>query len=60
MDWFFMKNYLIKKGLFMINIIEQDILILKIETFTKDSNNKEINVLKEEKYSLKIFLNIGK
>ena len=54
-----MKNYLIKKGLFMINIIEQDILILKIETFTKDSNNKEINVLKEEKYSLKIFLNIG-
>ncbi|WP_281518150.1 hypothetical protein [Thomasclavelia cocleata] len=55
-----MKNYLIKKGLFMINIIEQDILILKIETFTKDSNNKEINVLKEERYSLKIFLNIGK
>ncbi len=55
-----MKNYLIKKGVFMINIIEQDILTLKIETFTKDSNNKEINVLKEEKYSLKIFLNIGK
>ncbi|MCR1960092.1 hypothetical protein [Thomasclavelia cocleata] len=33
---------------------------LKIETFTKESDNKEINVLKEGKYSLKIFLNIEK
>lgn len=37
----------------MINIIEQDVLALKIETFTKNNIDKEINVSKEENYSLK-------